>query len=391
MRILFVGNGLLDTDNYPFPNQGGSVQTWGLSCELAKRGHEIFIARRSISKGEQNFENVNLVGIKFKGIENIIRPHFMSLPFYVANVFSSLYFSRKTLESIQLINPDIVCLIDRVSGFFPSISNVPKLYIMHVPEALDFFKPYTIYANKLNSVVFYIKKALERSIMLKADKVVVLNGYIEKYLRKNGFSNVVKIPNAINPEEFANKGDEGYILYAGRFDWNKNVCSLIEAFAELQTSYADYRLYLVGKGPEERRIRYLVKKKGLQSRVIIYPWLSRKKLIDIISKCSVFVLPSFFEVATVVVLEAMASAKPVIARTNMSTVDIFLHGKNGYLYNEQKKLRDYLELLLSDDDLRKKIGYTARRTVEEKHSFAKIADKYEELFQRVHSEKYKRT
>ena len=381
MRIVFVGNGLLYSDKYPITNVGGSVQTWGLSRELAKRGHEVFIIRRNTANSEEIFDNVNLVGIKFKGVENVVHERFTTLPFHVASAFSSLYFSSKSLKPIQSIDPDIICLIDRFSGIFPSSLEVPKLYIMHAPEALNFFKPYTIHANKLNSIMFYVKKTLEGVIMLKADKIVVLNSFIEEHLRINGFNKVAKIPNAVDPQEFMSRGDGNYILYAGRFDWNKNVHSLIEPFAELQDTYGDYRLYLVGEGPQERRIRSLIKKKGLQSSVTIVPWLSRKKLLNITSKCSVFVLPSFFEAANpVVVLEAMASGKPVIARANMGTVDIIIHGKNGYLYNNDEELRRYMELLLSDANLRKEMGYNARKTVEDKHSFTRIANRYAEVF-----------
>lgn len=380
MKILFVGNGLLDTDNYPVPNQGGSVQTWGLSRELAKRGNEIFIVRRNGTKGEEIVDDVNLVNVKFKGMENIIRARFMSLPFYIARTFSSLYFSTKSIRFIQTINPDIICLIDRFSGIFPANLNTRKLYIIHVPEALDFFKPYAIHKNKLNSIVFYVKKSLENSIMPRVDRIVVLNNYIERYLRGSGFGNVVKIPNGINPKEFTDEGDENYVLYAGRFDWNKNLRSLVNAFAKVHKLHPDYDLYLVGAGPEEGKIRFFVKKRGLRSSVKIIPWLPRNKLINIMGRSSVFVLPSFFEVNPVVILEAMASGKPVIARTNMGTVDIIVHGKNGYLYNNEEELKEYLELLLSDNDLREKIGCNARKTVERKYSFTRIAAKYEKLF-----------
>lgn len=381
MKLVFVGNGLLDTDCYPIPNQGGSVQTWGLARELAKRGHDVSIIRRSSVEGKEIVERVNLISIKFKGTESIIPTHFMSVPFYITRMFSSLYFSKKSKELLQKIRPDIICLLSMFSGILPSSLSTKKLYIMHVPDGLGFFKSHSINANGLNAIMFYVKKGLQNSIMSRVEKVVVLNRYIEEYLRNRGFSNVLRIPNCIDPEAFRNGADENYILYAGRFDWNKNVCSLLSAFAEVHKLHPNYNLYLVGAGPEEGRIKSLVEKRGVQSNVKILPWLPRTKVIDLISKCSIFVLPSFFEAANpVVVLEAMASAKPIIARTNMGTVDIVVHGENGYLYHNEKELREHLELLLSDYKLRKKTGRIARKTIEEEYSFARMADKYEELF-----------
>jgi len=378
MRITFVGNGLIHSDDYPNPNLGGSVQTWGVSKELAKRAHEVYIVRRS-AINRTNVDNVNILGVDFRGIDAKVPPR--TYLFKIFAPFSQLRFSKKSLKIIKGLKPNIICLIDKMSGIFPSRTTIPKIYIMHVLEALDFFKPYAIHANKLNSILYYVKRRLESSIMQRVDKIVALNSFIEQYLKKEGLTNVVKIPNGINIEELTLKsGDENHILYAGRFDWNKNVCSLVNVFALMHKLHSDYTLYLVGAGPEEKKIRSLVKEKGIQSCVKIIPWMPRSKLMKLMSKCSVFVLPSFFEVNPVVVLEAMASAKPVIARANMGTVDIIVHGENGYLYNNDEELREYLETLLSDDNLRKKIGRNARGTVEQEYTFPKIAGKYEELF-----------
>jgi len=353
------------------------VQTWYLSRELARRGHKVYIIRRNAII-RTNIDCVNLVGINIKGMDAKVPPR--TPLFYVFSPLSQLRFSKKSSKIVKNLKPDIICLIDRLSGIFPSFLKLPKVFVIHVPDALDFFKPYSISTKKLNVINFYLKKLIQSKVMHNANKIVVLNKYIENYLRKIGYENVVRIPNGIDIEGFSNKGDEGFILYAGRFDWNKNVCSLVNVFAQICKTYPEFRLYLVGAGPEEKKIRSLVKEKGIQSRVKIIPWIPRSKLMKLMSKCSVFVLPSFFEVNPVVVLEAMASAKPVIARANMGTVDIIVHGENGYLYNNDEMLRKYLETILSDDNLRKKICRKARETVEREYTFSRIADRYEELF-----------
>jgi glycosyltransferase involved in cell wall biosynthesis len=384
MKILFVGNGLLDTDNYPIPNQGGSVQTWGLARELAQRGHNVFIIKRSISQENYVFENVHLVSVKFRGIENVFRASNMSFAFHVQRTLSSFYFSIKCVKLVTSINPDLIFLIDRVSGYFPSNLKKTKIFILHVPEAMDFFKSYAVQANKLNSVMFYVKRALEQSIMKKSERIIVLNSYIENYLRIAEFSNSEKISNGINTSDLINKGYENFIMYAGRFDWNKNVYGLVEAFAEIAKDFPDYNLCLVGQGPEEEKIRKFIAENNLNARVVIYPWLPRSDLIaHLMSKCSVFVLPAYFEVNPVIVLEAMALAKPVIAKINMGTVEIIHHNKNGYLYGNRDELKKYLRLLLSDRNLVKKIGSNARETIDNEYTFSRITDMYEELFERL--------
>jgi len=375
MKLVFVGNGLHGPDNYPNPNVGGSVQTWYLSKELAKRGHEVCIIRRS-DYGKAVFEGINLIGVNFGGLVSPILP-FWNYIFHIEALISKIYFSKKSMEAILRIKPDVICFIDRFTAIFPLYLEMPKIYIIHVPEALDFFKSYSVYGNKLNSVMFFVKKFVESKVLCKVDKIVALNSFIGRYLKKRGYENVCKIPNGIDIEHFSNKGDEGFILYAGRFDWNKNVLSLVRAFAKIHKEYFDYDLYLVGAGPEEEKIRSLVKKYDLQSHVKIIPWVPRNKLIQLMSKCSFFILPSLFEVFPVVLLEVMASGKPVIARVNMGSVEAVMQGQNGFLYKREDELIKYMDLLLSDKSLRSRMGETGRRIVEERYTFSKIAELYE--------------
>lgn len=378
MKILFVGNGVLRSDKYPNPDIGGSVQTWGLSRALAERKNEVFIVRRG-NEQYQKVQGVRLISTSFRGIESITPAY--SAPFFVSVMASKIYFSGKSIKKIIGVNPDVVCLIDRYTGIFPARMNLPKIYVMHVPEILGLFKAYDIRTNKLNAVLFYIKKFSETSVMRRSDKIVVLNNYVEKYLKTKGFNNVVTIPNAIDSQQFMNKGDKNYVLYAGRFDWNKNVCSLVKAFATLGERCKGSHLYLIGEGPEEKKIRDLINKTSLQSQVTIIPWLQRKQLGELLGNCSILVLPSFFEASPVIVLEAMASGKPVIAKNNIGTSDMIIHNTTGYLYKSIHELEGYLELLLSDEGLRKKLGCNARKVIEEKYTFAKLAEKYEELFE----------
>jgi len=375
MKILFLGNGHLIPDNYPHVNRGGSVQTWGICKELAKRGYDVYIVRRGWNEGEEIIEKVRLMSIKFEGIENKV-PNFSPF-FHMSVLFSKLYFSTRSRHVIQKINPDVICFIDRQTAFFPANLDSQKVFIIHSSEAFDFFKPYSLHGDKLNSALFPLIKQLQNRIVKRSDCIVVLNHFIEEYFRKRGVSKVIRIPNGIDFNFFSNKGNENFLLYVGRFDWNKNVISLVNAFAEVAGAHPSYKLYLVGEGPKKKEIQFLVKNTGLQSRVRIMPWLPRRNIIELMARCSFFILPSLFEVFPVVILEAMASEKAVIARRNMGSSEVILPWYNGLLYDEEKELIKYIAMLIEDDKLKIKLGTNARKTVEEKYTFEKVANLYE--------------
>lgn len=375
-KILFVAGGVLDHDNYPNPNKGGPVQTWGLSKELAKRGYDVYIVRCSLTGGEERVDNVNLINIRFRLKSDLGK----GILYQSNQILSSIIFSMKSVKNIRKVNPDVINIINLFSGFFPSELNIPKVYILHSADSLCFFYKHSIAASKLNYLLFWIKNKLDARIMQHSDAVVVLNRYIKKHLVDKGFRNVVRIPNAVNIEDFSYNGDHEFILYAGKFDNNKRVDLLVNQFAEICRAFPDFSLYLIGSGPKEKELINLIKLRELQNRATIIPWLSRKELIDMMSKCSVFVLPSLFETFSVVILEAMASGKPVIARATPGPSDIITHGRDGFLFRDNAELKRYLGLLLSDYNLRKRIGFNARKTVEEKFTFKKIAGIYEKLY-----------
>ena len=140
---------------------------------------------------------------------------------------------------------------------------------------------------------------------------------------------------------------------------------------------------IIGSGPCEIKLKSYAESLGLNSRIHFVPFLPRSKYRQYLSKCSFFVLPSEAEAFGVVIIEAMASGKPVIARDTIGPRDIISHGRNGFLFNNKEELRKYLFLLLTNKSMRKKMGRNARNLVEEKYTFSKIAKRYLELYESI--------
>ena len=113
-----------------------------------------------------------------------------------------------------------------------------------------------------------------------------------------------------------------------------------------------------------------------EDRIKFIPMVNKTKLKEYLSLCSVFVLPSLFETFGIVLIEAMASGKPVIASNIPGPNEIIQNGYNGFLFEKEnhKELTDCLKLLLNDNPLQKKIGENAKKTVEERYTFEKVVE-----------------
>jgi glycosyltransferase involved in cell wall biosynthesis len=378
MKILFLSPGILYSEQRRFEDAGSESVIYGLSKEMVKRGHEVYIVGRFGNFGGAEYkviEDIQFINIKIPNLHDE----------FAYEIGSALVYSRRAVSRILEISPDAIGLNERFSAYFPSKLSIPKTFTTHVPEAMGFFKEFAVESNMLNHLLVPFKRVIEEEVMRHSDMIIALNRTIEDSLLTRGFTNTCLIPNAIDVNKYENKGEGNFVLYAGGFRKVKKVNFLIEAFAGIGDKY-DTNLLLIGSGPEEGRLKKLVKAKNLEHRIHFMPLVRKTELREkYLAKCSVFVLPSLFETFGVVVIEAMACSKPVIASDIMGSKDIITHGQDGFLFESGNvdELKQYLELCLGNTTLRRNIGKAARKTVEERYTFDRIANQYVELYEKI--------
>jgi len=378
MKIVFVSSSALYYEKRPFGRGGTDAQEYGIAAEMARRGHEVYIVSHFAETDWKEYDK-SVNGIHFI---NVRAPYFRDK--IIGETASAFLLSKKVAKEIEKIKPDIINLTGRFTAYFPSKLNIPKVFTTHHPDAFDFNKEFSVKNNKLNYFYFPFKKIVEESVMRHSDVLVTLNKDIKDYLHRVGFTNTCIIPNAVSVEKYINKGDDNFILYSGSLIKRKGVDYLIKAFSEI-SKICDTHLVIIGSGSDENRLKKLVMLENINEQVHFMPPVSRTKFLEYLAKCSIFVLPSLFECLPVTLLEAMASSKPVIASDIPGSKDVITHGYDGFLFEKGNvnELKKYLELCLSDEKLRKKMGKNARKTVEEKYTFSKITTQYLDLYEEI--------
>jgi glycosyltransferase involved in cell wall biosynthesis len=170
----------------------------------------------------------------------------------------------------------------------------------------------------------------------------------------------VVIPNAVDVRSFcpASGGSRFVrIIGIGRFAYPKDFTTLLEALARVP---APWHLVLAGDGPALPAIAAAVQRGGLSERVELLG--ARADIPELLERSDVFVLSSRSEGFPVSILEAMAAGLPVVATDVGGVAEAVEDGETGLLVPaaDSEALAHALERLLSDPDLRRRLGAAGR-------------------------------
>lgn len=200
------------------------------------------------------------------------------------------------------------------------------------------------------------------------------------------------IPNGVDLQRFpaaasAVLSDAGVPLgsrvatFVGRLESQKGLAWLIDAAAQWVSRLPDCHLVVVGQGPDGPALRRLALQRGIADRVHWLGW--RSDIPEILASSDLLVLPSRWEGMPNVVLQAMASQRPVLA-TDVEGVRELL-GENAdaqtVAYGDTPSFIEKLAAILSDRELATRLGRENRWRCERAFSIERSVVVYDELWQ----------
>lgn len=165
-----------------------------------------------------------------------------------------------------------------------------------------------------------------------------------------------------------------------RFFRLKNLDALVSAFAPIAAARPEACLVIVGAG-ESAPLAGLVREAGLQGRVHLLG--SRRDIPEVLAAVDLFVHPAIAESFGMVIVEAMAMARPVLSTPVGIAPELIEDGRNGFLAasGSVPALTEALTRALSARERWGEVGAEARRSVA--HFDARtMAARYEQLYER---------
>ncbi|MFH1544988.1 MAG: glycosyltransferase family 4 protein [archaeon] len=351
MKISFISNGSV-IDCFPPFTGGIEALEFDLIKELKRRGNsvQLFASQSTLP---------NSVNIGFNWIWNERLHNFTSM--------MNCYFKKRK------INGDLIHAHYPLTAI-PFLGLKPLIYTEHnwynLP-GMDFHR--TFFTRFFDST--------QKKVYEKADRIIALSSEIKKIIEsKTNPEKVVLIPNFVNTKKFSpSKKIPNRIIFVGRLEKEKGIDLLLNALK----GEKDYELCIIGEGSEKKNLQELASKNKVNATfkgLIPHSALNKE-----FASASIFVLPSFFEVMPVVVLEALSSGCAVIASDAFGIRDEIENEKDGLVFKKGnlQQLKEKLNLLLKDENRVKLLGRNAREKALKEFDVQIIAEKTEKLYREV--------
>lgn len=375
MRILFAPASVVYTDHLP---DGEGLIAWHMASGLACRGHCVTVLTGHADLAEP--ANVNVC----------------TLPLAVANSpWAALQRSRRISKAVRekVAAEDV----DVVHWLFPQaadtlLSPYGGGNLPFVAGPMDWPWPraaQTGFKRALRLAASQLKAAFRTLWLRRVDVLLIAVPGVPVPAGLNKGRRIV-VPFGVDLPVAMNQGETGskQILVVGRLEAFKGIFDALQAFSLIARDFPETILTFVGSGTAHAELRREIAVKQLDGRVELIPHLDHASIPAALAKASVVVCASHGEPFGMSVLEAMASATPVIATAAGGPKELVADGVSGYLFDvgDSRSLSLRLSQLLSDQDLRSRMGLAARGIAARKYSWDVVLSQLEAAYEVAISE-----
>ena len=363
---------------YDFAHPGGVVNhILALNNQLIKMGHEVRII--APSKAVLGDERLVAIGkprsIPVRG--TTIR---ISLSLRLASKIKEVL-AREKFDIIHLHEPFMPMLCSAVLRFSDT-ANIGTFHACHGSPGYKFGWPISTFMLNRRRRKLVGKIAVSRSAMEFASTYVP------------GYYNI--IPNGVDLEHFSpsvapiDRFCDGKIniLFVGRLEKRKGLDYLLKAYQKVKKEFPGLRLIIVGPGTRLRRKYERWIRRNRLNDVVFEGYVPHDELPRYYKTADIFCSPATGrESFGIVLLEAMAVGKPIVATNIEGYAGVMTHGQEGLLVEpkDDKALAQALASLINDEPLRQQMAARGMLTAQQ-YSWEKIARRVLDYYMRILSE-----
>ncbi len=348
------------------PNINGvvrSVSTFRKS--LTQMGHNVFI----FSQDTQDYEDTEAFVFRYPALSIPTVDYSFSIP---VSPFIDWLLPSLKLDVIHSNHPVLLgyAAADKAEKF-----NIPLVFTFHTRyEEYSHYIPFS-QAFVKEIIVDWLLRYIER-----CQHIITPSESIRQMLIKySGITDhITTIPTGIELKPYQeatgasirynlNWGKEKILVSIGRLAAEKNLKTLLSAFALVMQSNQNTRLVIIGDGPQKEELKKFAKDLGIAECVLFTGLVPFDQIPKYLKAADLFCFASVSETQGLVTMEAMAAGLPVVAVKGTGTSEIVQDGITGILTeNTPESLAQAINQVLDNEELYHRYEHEA---LEISHSF----------------------
>jgi phosphatidylinositol alpha-mannosyltransferase len=307
----------------------------------------------------------------------------------IARIAVSPQLARQTRDVLEREQFDVVHLHEPFAPALP-------LTTMHVLKGLPTVSVGTFHAFSPHTLVsmprfaYSFARPFLRRYFNRLSGHIAVSPSAQRFISRYFPGSYELIPNGVDLHRFSVQAaplpqfqdGKHNILYLGRMEPRKWLPYLLQAIPQIRASYPNTRFIIASDGPQRAKYEQLVQQQGWPD-VVFTGFVSNEELPRYYASCTVYCAPSTgSESQGVVLLEAMASNKAVVASNIDGYRDVIEDGAEGVLVppRDSAAIAHAICRLLGDDALRAAMGARGRQRAGE-YSWPRLASRIVEYYQ----------
>lgn len=393
MRILYLTEFLSPIGG------GGEVMFYDMACEMAKRGHLVHVLCHQTGLGDDPINTMHPSNMQIHQIKPTIKlshGHFPSIFQQVLYVISLILCGSQIIRrnKIDIIHANTLSpafagsILGRIFGI-PVVNTIHHIYTIKNYQCAQEKRQRKGFLFWLRSMP---KLLCEKVIIrLPAQAIHTVSEASKEDMMRFGVKDHSKIgvvPNGVNLKGHLHNEEnieyQDFALFIGRLVEYKNLDVVIAAFSEVIKKLPQARLVIVGDGPARHKWEEMVSKHHLSRSIEFAGFVSEQMKEELLMNCSMVVFPSLIEGFGLVILEAFAHKKPVIAASIKPQNEIIDDAIDGFLLRSSDMISwaEKIEFLFNNKQTCKMMGYCGRHKAEIKYDISQTSSDIESLYRK---------
>ena len=356
-------------DNFPPVLDGVAITAQNYAYWLKEMGHDVSVVTPYAPNMQEVMSAATYPIYRYVSVPIPFRP-----PYRYGLPFLDIPFMRQWRKmNFELVHAHCPFTTGRLARQITKQQQIPLVATFHSKYRQDFE-----HNVQCKPIVDWMVRHIIR-FYEQADEVWIPQAAVEPTLREYGFKGHVEVvengndfytPNdhidEMRAEMRAELGvapDETMLLFVGQHIWEKNIGFILDSLALIKDK--PFNLFMVGTGYAVREIRAKVKELQLQDKVTLLGNIhDRERLKRIDAAADLFLFPSLYDNAPLVVREAAAMHTPAMLIQNSTAAEIIDNDVNGFLTpNDVQMYADRIVYLMEHPEVLKRVGKKASTTI----------------------------